>query len=111
MVRFSLLSSPKMKKCDQTDKLQLHLLGMAQRLLPGLELPSSTLADRCVCLVLQHIFILLLTPQEAGWRVPLAIQTIFPLTLIVLVWFLPESPRWCKPSSTFSFLVYCQYGD
>ncbi|OAL28312.1 hypothetical protein AYO22_03018 [Fonsecaea multimorphosa] len=31
---------------------------------------------------------------QTGWRVPLALQTVFPLTLFLLVWFLPESPRW-----------------
>ena len=28
--------------------------------------------------------------------VPLALQAIFPLVLLIVVWFLPESPRWCK---------------
>ncbi len=30
------------------------------------------------------------------WRLPLAIQCIFPLALALGVWFMPESPRWCK---------------
>ncbi|OCK80946.1 general substrate transporter [Lepidopterella palustris CBS 459.81] len=31
---------------------------------------------------------------QAGWRVPLALNSLFPLILFCLVWFLPESPRW-----------------
>jgi len=33
---------------------------------------------------------------QVSWRVPLAIQTAFPLALFCLLFFMPESPRWCK---------------
>lgn len=33
-------------------------------------------------------------PGPAGWRTPLALQTVFPLALVIAVWFIPESPRW-----------------
>lgn len=32
----------------------------------------------------------------AQWRLPLAIQCFFTLALGFVVWFLPESPRWCE---------------
>ena len=34
---------------------------------------------------------------QAGWRVPFAINCVPPCFLVVLIWFLPESPRWRKP--------------
>ncbi|KAK5058471.1 hypothetical protein LTR69_006876 [Exophiala sideris] len=33
-------------------------------------------------------------PGSAGWRVPLALQVIFPLALVCVLVFIPESPRW-----------------
>lgn len=30
----------------------------------------------------------------AGWRVPLALQAVFPLILLIGLFFVPESPRW-----------------
>ncbi|KAJ9637394.1 hypothetical protein H2204_004818 [Knufia peltigerae] len=33
-------------------------------------------------------------PGAAGWRVPLALQVVFPLALCIVVFFVPESPRW-----------------
>lgn len=31
---------------------------------------------------------------SASWRVPIALQVIFAVGLVVMVYFLPESPRW-----------------
>lgn len=33
-------------------------------------------------------------PNSGSWRGPIAIQVIFAFALVILVWFLPESPRW-----------------
>ncbi|KIY00270.1 uncharacterized protein Z520_03955 [Fonsecaea multimorphosa CBS 102226] len=31
---------------------------------------------------------------EVQWRVPLGLALVFPLAMLVITWFLPESPRW-----------------
>ncbi|KEZ42102.1 hypothetical protein SAPIO_CDS6339 [Scedosporium apiospermum] len=31
---------------------------------------------------------------DAAWRVPVALQALMPLVMFVLIWLLPESPRW-----------------
>jgi MFS family permease len=31
---------------------------------------------------------------QAGWRAPLALQLIFPVSLLICLFFVPESPRW-----------------
>lgn len=33
---------------------------------------------------------------QVSWRVPMGLLCIFPLLLLSLLWFLPESPRWRK---------------
>lgn len=35
---------------------------------------------------------------EFQWRFPLAVQCFAPILLIIGLWFIPESPRWCKCS-------------
>jgi MFS family permease len=35
---------------------------------------------------------------QAGWRVPFAINCVPALFLVVLIWRVPESPRWRKSS-------------
>lgn len=32
--------------------------------------------------------------SQVSWRVPMALQCLWPLILIALIWLLPESPRW-----------------
>lgn len=36
------------------------------------------------------------TGGQVSWRVPLAIQTVFPFALFCLLFYMPESPRWCR---------------
>ena len=33
-------------------------------------------------------------PGEAGWRTPIALQLVFAVIVVFIVWGLPESPRW-----------------
>jgi MFS family permease len=35
-------------------------------------------------------------PGQVDWRVPLAIQCASPIALLCIIFFLPESPRWCE---------------
>jgi MFS family permease len=45
--------------------------------------------------------------DQAGWRVPLAIQCAPPAILLSIIAFLPESPRWCEstyPTWTLLFV-------
>jgi len=34
------------------------------------------------------------TGSEWSWRIPTVVQAFLPVTQIVSIWFLPESPRW-----------------
>jgi MFS family permease len=43
----------------------------------------------------------------AQWRIPIAIQCIPPLLLSVVIWFLPESPRWCTCHRVFQKALTC----
>lgn len=49
------------------------------------------------------------TGGQVSWRVPLAIQTVFPFALFCILFYMPESPRWCRcsllPISTRPLLI------
>lgn len=36
------------------------------------------------------------TDAALQWRLPLALQCLFPVLILALSPFIPESPRWCK---------------
>lgn len=45
------------------------------------------------------------TGGNTSWRLELAMQIPVAVVLLALTWWIPESPRWCKLSSLFSFTL------
>jgi MFS family permease len=43
---------------------------------------------------------------QVSWRVPMALQCLPPLALLCVLYFLPESPRWCKSDSPAILLLF-----
>jgi MFS family permease len=42
---------------------------------------------------------------QVGWRVPFAINCVPPAILVVLIWMVPESPRWCMSPSVYDYVL------
>lgn len=99
-------------RCSRTDQ---YFIGMILLLVPMYQTEVSPPHSRGMMVGLHGVTITLgfttgswigygfyfVNASGAQWRVPLAIQALPPLVLACGILFMPESPRWCKPSAQY----------